>query len=65
MEDKAYKIGLNDEGSIVIQTPDDGIITFPVEISKLLYYNMCAFYNNTNDKLNNKHNNQSSTLKIC
>ena len=64
MEDKSYRIGLNDEGSVIIQTPDDGIITFPVEISKLLYYNMCAFYN-TNDKLNNKHNNQSSTLKIC
>ena len=58
MKDKPlYHIGLNMEGEIVVGLPDDEII-FPQHISRLLYYSMCAFYNNQN-------NNNQRTSKVC
>lgn len=41
-----YHIGLTTEGEIIIEKEGEEPIVFPSDITRLLYYSMCTFYNN-------------------
>ena len=44
---KIWHIGLTNEGEIVVEAEgDEKSIVFPPNITRLLYYSMCTFYNN-------------------
>lgn len=44
---KIWHIGLTNNGEIVIESEgDEESIVFPPDITRLLYYSMCTFYNN-------------------
>lgn len=44
---KIWHIGLTNQGEIVVETEDnEESIVFPSNITRLLYYSMCTFYNN-------------------
>lgn len=44
---KIWHIGLTNQGEIVVEAEgDDESIVFPPNITRLLYYSMCTFYNN-------------------
>ena len=44
---KVWHIGLTNQGEIVVEAEDDEeSIVFPPNITRLLYYSMCTFYNN-------------------
>lgn len=58
MNDK-FSIGIDQYGCVVVEMPDGEIITFPKEISNLLFYTMLTYNLN-------KHNNKSkSNLQLC
>lgn len=44
---KIWHIGLTNEGEIIVEAEgDEESIVFPYNITRLLYYSMCTFYNN-------------------
>lgn len=44
---KVWHIGLTNQGEIVVEAEgDEESIVFPPNITRLLYYSMCTFYNN-------------------
>ena len=44
---KIWHIALTTQGEIVVETEDnEESIVFPPDITRLLYYSMCTFYNN-------------------
>lgn len=43
---KIWHIGLTNKGEIVVESDSEESIVFPPDITRLLYYSMCTFYNN-------------------
>lgn len=58
MNDK-FSIGIDQYGCVVVEMPDGEIITFPKEISNLLFYTMLTY------NLNKNNNKSKSNLQVC
>ena len=43
---KIWHIALTNNGEIVVENDSEESIVFPPDITRLLYYSMCTFYNN-------------------
>lgn len=43
---KIWHIALTNNGEIVVESDSEESIVFPPDITRLLYYSMCTFYNN-------------------
>ena len=58
MNDK-FSIGIDQYGCVVVEMSDGEIITFPKEISNLLFYTMLTY------NLNKNNNKSKSNLQVC